>query len=814
MPAETIKRKEAGNMESATIKQYICVCLLLVCMVSATMTGTLAWHDYSQHKSNEFWGMNLTQVERGQAVLEKLDKETSEPLPGAVFELYRVAEEGDDTLIGSYTTGEDGRIRAEGLIEGSYYWLETDPSYGYTYDKGVDGLDIKKYPFEVVAGESGEIPLVTVRAYNERQKADLIIIKRVEEAGSPDEEGRDGEDGADTGAGGGGQDTGEEPDPPAGPGGPAGPGEDQGGEDQGGEGRGGEGRGGADQGGADQGADEEAAPSAGDSGQAEDEEAAAPPIRDGEEGAIYVGGPEEGQGGEAESGEDAGDGEAGGPDPETGGGQDEPGGGQGISPLETEGGPLSTLFRFTITFTDLEDGPVTVIIDEAEHQMEIVEGKLVVELKHGQSATIKDLPVGTEYKVEEEPVDGYVVWSENEEGVIPPEGITVLFINYYQGEAPGKLIVEKIVTGDDADPDMEFGFKVTINGEETSFTLKAGEKKEFELPPNATYLVTEDDYTKDGYESSFTTEYYVDEDGTAVVHVKWTNDYTGPVQVEIEGKKTWDLSGVNVVLTGSIIVYLKDGDTTVDTIVVTPDEKGEWHYRFTAPKYRADGTEIVYTVEEVPIPGFYTTYDGYDIRNTYVPPETIVIPPVEKTITGNPGEDVTFTFRLTGLANAPMPEGSTNGQKTISIKGAGTADFGQIKFNRVGTYHYTITEIKGDRPGWTYDKTIYNLTVTVTERTGRLIADKVLTKADETQALAKAVFTNKYKKPEEPPKPPKPPEEPTKPPTQPTQPTPPPQGADSPRTGDDSNVWLWAIMMIVSAIALRFLLLYRKPEKE
>ena len=54
----------------------------------------------------------------------------------------------------------------------------------------------------------------------------------------------------------------------------------------------------------------------------------------------------------------------------------------------------------------------------------------------------------------------------------------------------------------------------------------------------------------------------------------------------------------------SVTVQLKNGDLLVEEISVTPDESGEWHYTFTAPKCGADGSEIAYTVEEVPVAGF------------------------------------------------------------------------------------------------------------------------------------------------------------------------------------------------------------------
>ena len=77
-------------MISYTLKKHICIWLLLICMFSGLMTCTLAWQDYSQHKSNEFSGITLE--ETGGAVLVKLDKETDDPLEGVVFELYMIVE--------------------------------------------------------------------------------------------------------------------------------------------------------------------------------------------------------------------------------------------------------------------------------------------------------------------------------------------------------------------------------------------------------------------------------------------------------------------------------------------------------------------------------------------------------------------------------------------------------------------------------------------------------------------------------------------------------------------------------------------------
>ena len=105
-------------------------------------------------------------------------------------------------------------------------------------------------------------------------------------------------------------------------------------------------------------------------------------------------------------------------------------------------------FIFTVTFTRVPDGPVTVIIDGEPQEMEITNGVLVIELKDGQTAVIKELPVGAGYTITETPMEDYVIRSENEKGRIPEDGITAAFTNYYGPDG-----------GDTLDPTEEPGDK-------------------------------------------------------------------------------------------------------------------------------------------------------------------------------------------------------------------------------------------------------------------------------------------------------------------------------------------------------------------
>ena len=63
------------------------------------------------------------------------------------------------------------------------------------------------------------------------------------------------------------------------------------------------------------------------------------------------------------------------------------------------------------------------------------------------------------------------------------------------------------------------------------------------------------------------------------------------------------------------------------------------------------------------------------------------------------------------------------------------------------TYTYTLTEKVGNTPGWTYDRTVYTMTVKVTRdaTTGEIKLD--VTKKDGSgKSVDDMTFTNSYKK--------------------------------------------------------------------
>ncbi len=121
-----------------------------------------------------------------------------------------------------------------------------------------------------------------------------------------------------------------------------------------------------------------------------------------------------------------------------------------------------------------------------------------------------------------------------------------------------------------------------------------------------------------------------------------------------------------------------------------------------------------------------------------------VDPPVRKVITGDtPPTPETFTFKLTAANSAnPMPAGSVNGEKTATVVGEGTTDFGEWTYTATGTYEYAITEVNSGVAGYAYDPLVYTITDVVTDNAGQLEVARTI--FDGASNVSEVVFTNNY----------------------------------------------------------------------
>lgn len=98
-----------------------------------------------------------------------------------------------------------------------------------------------------------------------------------------------------------------------------------------------------------------------------------------------------------------------------------------------------------------------------------------------------------------------------------------------------------------------------------------------------------------------------------------------------------------------------------------------------------------------------------------------------------------FSFKLVG----------EDIESTVTNDADGGINFDKFEYDEPGTHVYTISEVKGDETGMTYDKSVFTATVNVVDAgEGNLKASVAYTKGDKS--VEGIVFNNTYKKPETP----------------------------------------------------------------
>ena len=212
-------------------------------------------------------------------------------------------------------------------------------------------------------------------------------------------------------------------------------------------------------------------------------------------------------------------------------------------------------------------------------------------------------------------------------------------------------------------------------------------------------------------------------------------------------------------------------DTETKTVKVTVKDDGEGHITAeTEPK-------------EAPLFAFNNTYSTTSKESSVT--DTVKI---RKTLTGRKLKNKEFTFVLKDKDGKNVAEAKNNADGSIAFK--------SLTFDEVGTYNYTVKEVKGNAKRVSYDANAYNVTATVTDN-----LDGTLSVKWSTGTKKEIHFYNRYKKKTV---------------------TPNPSGkhggkADNnnigPFTGDDSNADLYLGLMGASAAILAALAGSRKKRK-
>jgi len=183
---------------------------------------------------------------------------------------------------------------------------------------------------------------------------------------------------------------------------------------------------------------------------------------------------------------------------------------------------------------------------------------------------------------------------------------------------------------------------------------------------------------------------------------------------------------------------------------------------------------------------------SYDDDGTVLPsdPDVMVDPPVKKTVLGNPPADGIFTFRLAaGNPSNPMPVGSVNGVKIMTIVGPGEEDFGTWIYTAPGIYFYTISEVNNGVDGYAYDTMVYTITDTVTAVDGQLVVSRVVAN-NFNRPVTSFAFINTYSPGIYSP------------------------GSEGPKTGDDTYNPVYLMMFIIGSVALASAAIYLSPGRK
>ena len=132
-----------------------------------------------------------------------------------------------------------------------------------------------------------------------------------------------------------------------------------------------------------------------------------------------------------------------------------------------------------------------------------------------------------------------------------------------------------------------------------------------------------------------------------------------------------------------------------------------------------------------------------DFVNEYNPDAATAGLTATKTVNGaSKGiEAGAFSFKIEAEGNAPLPSGVA-ADGIVANEPDGVVSFGTFTFTEPGTYTYTVAEVKGDKPGYTYDETAHQVVFTVTDdpATGKLVAAKTV----DGVADGTLTFSNTY----------------------------------------------------------------------
>ena len=284
----------------------------------------------------------------------------------------------------------------------------------------------------------------------------------------------------------------------------------------------------------------------------------------------------------------------------------------------------------------------------------------------GYTSTVDGYNVTNNHTPATVKVSGTKTWKDNNnQDGIRPSSITVNLL------ANGRQVASKTVSASD---NWQYSF-------DNLAAYANGQK--------ITYTVTEDAVA--GYTSTV--------DGYNV-----TNNHT-PATVKVSGTKTWkDNNNQDGIRPSSITVNLLANGRQVASKTVSASDN--WQYSFDNLAAYANGQKITYTVTENAVAGYTSTVDGYNVTNNHTP-ATVKVSGT-KTWNDNNNQD---GIRPSSITVNLLANGRQVASKTVSA-----SDNWQYSFDNLAAYAngqkitYTVTE--NAVAGYTSTVDGYNITNT------------------------------------------------------------------------------------------------------
>ena len=426
-------------------------------------------------------------------------------------------------------------------------------------------------------------------------------------------------------------------------------------------------------------------------------------------------------------------------------------------------------FDFQITFTDDKrqpwsgiDGAVSCELpggDSASTLSVDENGVATVTLKAGETAKILDVPAGIRYEIKETgslpgwTMDGTVV----SEKIVSNESPEYTFTNEYHAEGTATIEALKQLVGRNLE-DGEFTFQlVEATYDQDTGNYIAGDVLQTATNQlDGTIAFEPITYTEEG-----TYFYFIREVSGSDNTVEYTEDEL------LVGVRVQDKDGEGVLTTEvqywqdvyTLINELKKGELEISkTVVSTYEPHAEQEFEFTITLNDPDGNPVdgsvtlsdgstltvtdgeatitlkggesitlknlpagcTYEVVEAEVAGFTTEATG--TSGTIQPEETAeaaftntyaakgeYVPKVSKQLTGKDLIYGQFTFRMLDENDQVL--------QTVSNDENGNAEFAKMLFdhNDAGTKVFKIVEVNSSEAGIEYDKTIYTVTLTITD---------------------------------------------------------------------------------------------------